>query len=168
MNTTLPADSLTRPWPAQAPRRTVEPLPDPLPLLAAILYRPVPAALVPLGLDPHDNPFTPACMLWRCALSGRRLPDLWAAHGMASQHGPDPLSLALCPALLARFAMLPDGVTVLAAEGALPRLPGCGHGVLRTFTRTVSDTILIPAQLVRALISTDGTLPPHPAAAVAA
>lgn len=151
---------------ADMPRRTVAPALDPLPLLVSILYRPVPADLRPDGMSATMD-FTPAAMLWRAAMTAQPLPLAWAAHGIASQAGPDPLALSLCPALLRRHRMLPDNVTAGAALTVLPLLLGCGHGRVRVGD-TVLDTILVPAQLVRALISTDGTLPPHPVAGVMA
>ncbi|MFV3077487.1 hypothetical protein [Niveispirillum fermenti] len=146
-----------------APRRTIAPPLDPLPLLAAILYRPAPADLRPAGMADGAE-ITPAAMLWRAGMTGQPLPLDWALHGMASQHGPDPMALSLCPLLLARHRMLPDNVTAQAAQTILSLLLGAGHGQVRVRDGGTLDTILIPAQLVRALVSTDGTLPPHPPA----
>ncbi len=150
-----------------APRRIIAPALDPLHLLAAILYRPVPLDLRPEGLAPGTD-FVVASMLWRAAMAGQPLPLDWALHGIASQHGPDPLSLWLCPILLHRHRMLPASISAQAAGTTLSTLLGCGHGQVRTADGAILDTILIPSQLVRALVSTDGTLPPHPSAMAAA
>jgi hypothetical protein len=153
----LPAADTRRPLTAIAPAL------DPLPLLAAILYHPLPASLIPAGHRDRDN-LTPVAMLYRAAMLSRSLPLEMAMAGIASQRGADPLALSLCPALLASAGLLPAGMEPQAALTRLSYLLGCGHGRVRVGNATIHDTILIPAQLVRALISQDGTPPPHPAA----
>lgn len=145
------------------PLTAISPALDPLPLLAGILYHPLPAHLVPETYV-GAHPMTAAAMIYRAAMLGRPLSPAMAHAGIASQKGDDPLALSICPVLLAQSGLLPAGIDANAALTRLSYLLGCGHGRLRTPPTTVLDTILVPAQLVRALISTDGTLPPHPAA----
>lgn len=138
---------------------------EPLKLLAQILYHPLPAPLRPDGLDRGVN-CTLATLLWRAGLAGTPLPAPLHIAGVMSQPG-DNLALSLCPALLARAGLLPTGVTTHNALTRLSFLLGAGAGRVQVGDRTM-DTVLVPGQLVRALISEDGALPPSPAAAALA
>lgn len=134
---------------------------EPLKLLAQILYHPLDRAVRPAGLD-AEKECTLATLIWRAGLSGRPLPSSLHPAGIMSQPG-DALALSLCPALLHRAGLLPAGVTIHAALTRLSFLLGAGHGRLQMGSQTM-DTVLVPGQLVRALVSTDGTLPPSTAA----
>lgn len=144
-------------------RGTTDPvhLAEPLKLLSQILYHSLPAHLRPDGL-PSGVECTPATLLWRAGMDGRPLSHAMALSGIASQPG-DPLALSLCPVLLFNAGLLPDGVTIHAALTRLSFLLAAGAGKVRMGDQ-IMDTILVPGQLVRAMISEGGNLAPSPVA----
>lgn len=148
---------------AKALRGTIEGprLAEPLKLLSQILYQPLPVHLRPDGLAAGIE-CMPATLLWRAGMDGRPLPRALALAGIASQPG-DPLALSLCPVLLFNAGLLPAGVTIHAAQTRLSFLLASGAGQVRMDDR-IMETVLVPGQLVRALISEGGNLAPSPVA----
>jgi hypothetical protein len=159
-----------RPADQTPPRRRIPLTPDadPLGLLTRILFQPlrpadrpgdIPPALLAVGSDPA---LTPAAMIWRACMTGRPLPGWLVGLGIASSPGPDPAALLLCPLLLAATGHLPGGggaMGAATAERLLSRLLGATDTLVRAGGR-IMPAIAVPAMLVRAVIGTDGVLPP--------
>lgn len=129
---------------------------DGLSVLAGILYRPV----------PPDNGLTLAAAVYTSLIAGKPLGLDYRRMGIVSG-GQDLAEITLCPAVLKEAQLLPDGAAVFPVLDSLQRLLGTVPTTLPHNNRQI-PAVIIPAVIVRALISTDGSLPPAGTQAVAA
>lgn len=128
-----------------------------LAVLAGILYHPIPSAPA----------LTLAAAIHASLAANKALGPEYRHMGATNGGPPDLAEVTLCPALLKEAGLLPDGAPVFPVLRALTQMVGSLDATLRHNNRHIPAVIIHPV-IIRALLSTDGNLPPARAQAVAA
>lgn len=128
-----------------------------LAVLAGILYHPI----------PPTNTLTLAAVVHTSLVTGEAMGLEYKRMGITNGAHPDLAEITLCPALLKEAGLLPEEAAIFMVLRTLRVLVGSLDTTLRHNNRHIPAVIIHPA-IIRALLSTDGNLPPARAHAIAA
>lgn len=128
-----------------------------LAVLAGTLYRPIPAAPA----------LTLAAAIHTSLLTSKALGPEYRQMGASNGGRPDLAEVTLCPALLKDADLLPDGSTVFPVLRSLAMLVGSLETTVAIHNRRIPAIIIHPT-IIRALLATDGNLPPASSQVIAA